>query len=206
MKERGGYQADIRGPTTHLRGPDPHRSPFVIDPEDFRAGSVALMAAQEGVPPYAAGGQVHPRAVGPEALHLRFGAGGNGLACLRGKWHEPEARHSWCRQDMAVIEVPMEALAPGEYWLEIRGFSVSYKDYMPARRLGVRVNGAELVQTRVTGNARVIMRLPDCTLVGARSVMIEIDYPVIGPAYLLGATGDARKLGIGLTDIVAYQM
>jgi hypothetical protein len=206
MKERGGYQADVRGPTTHLRGPDPHRSPFVIDPDDVRAGLAALVAAQEEAAPFAAGGQVHPRAVGPEALHLRFGAGGNGLACLRGKWHQPEARHTWCKQDKAIIEVPAAALPPAEYWLEIRGFSVSYKDYMPARRLGVTVNGRELVQTRVTGNARVIMRLPALALAGRERVTIEIDYPVIGQAYLLGAAGDARKLGIGLTDIVAYVM
>jgi hypothetical protein len=187
-----------------LRGPDPQRSPFVIDPDDVRAGLAALVAAQEGGAPLTAGSQVHPRMVGPEVLHLRFGAGGNGLACLRGKWHEPEARHTWCKQDKAIIEVPAGELPTAEYWLEIRGFSVSYRDYMPARRLGVSVNGSELVQTRVTGNARVIMRLPASLVAGRGSVTIEIDYPVIGPAYLLGAMGDVRKLGIGLTDIVAY--
>ena len=154
----------------------------------------------------AAGGQIHPRAVGPEALHLRFCAGGNGLPYLRGKWHTPEARHIWCQQDKAIIELPATHLPATDYWLEIRGFSVSYQDYMPARQLGVRLNGAELVQTWATGNARVIMHLPASLLAGRDSVTIEIDYPVIGPARLLGAVGDSRKLGFGLTDIVVYEI
>ena len=207
MKERGGYQADVRGPTTHLRGPDPHRSPFVIDAEDARAGLAALGAAREtGAAPLAAGGQIHPRAVGPELLHFRFCAGGNGLPSLRGKWHRPEARHVWCQQDKGIVELPAFNLKAGDYWLEIKGFSVSYRDYMAARRLGVRVNGSELVRTWVTGNARVIMRLPASLLAGGKFVMIEIDYKVIGPAYLLGAAGDLRKLGFGLTDVVVYDI
>jgi capsular polysaccharide biosynthesis protein len=206
MKERGGYQADIRGPTTHLRGPDPHRSPFVIDAEDARAGLAALDAAgRNGGASLAAGGQIHPRTVGPEVLHSRFCAGGNGLPSLRGKWHKPEARHVWCQQDKAIVELPTAHLQAADYWLEIRGFSVSYKDYMPARQLGVTVNGTELLQTWVTGNARVIMRLPASLLTGRESATIEILYPVLGPAYLLGATGDLRKLGFGLTDIVIYE-
>jgi len=207
MKERGGYQADIRGATTHLRGPDPHRSPFVVDPEDARAGLAALIeAGRKGDAPFAAGGQLHPRTVGPAALHLRFCAGGNGLACLRGKWHKPEPGHTWCGQDVAIVEVAAGALRPADYWLEVRGFSVSYRDYMPARRLRVMVNGTELVRTSVTGNARVIARLPAGVLAFRDGITIEIDYPVIGPAYLLGAAGDRRKLGIGLTDIVVYEI
>jgi len=207
MKERGGHQADVRGPTTHLRGADPHRSPFVVDPRDARAGLAALMAAgQQGGTPLAAGGQVHPRAVGPELRHLRFCAGGNGLPSLRGKWHRPEAQHVWCQQDQAIVELSAELLPVADYWLEIRGFSVSHRDYMPARRLGVTVNGAELVQTWVTGNARVIMRLPASLLAGRDGVTIEIDYPVIGSACLLGAAGDSRKLGFGLTDVVVYEI
>jgi hypothetical protein len=207
MKERGGYQADVRGPTTHLRGPDPHRSPFVIDAEDARAGLAALDAARETVAaPLAAGGQIHPRAVGPELLHFRFCAGGNGLPSLRGKWHKPEARHVWCQQDTAIVELLAKQLPLADYWLEIRGFSVSYKDYMPARQLGVTVNGTELVQTWVTGNARVIVRLPAVVLAVRGTLTIEIFYPVIGPACALGATGDKRKLGFGLTDIVVYEI
>jgi len=70
----------------------------------------------------------------------------------------------------------------------------------------VMVNGTELVRTSVTGNARVIARLPAGVLAFRDGITIEIDYPVIGPAYLLGAAGDRRKLGIGLTDIVVYEI
>jgi hypothetical protein len=38
------------------------------------------------------------------------------------------------------------------------------------------------------------------------TLTIEIFYPVIGPACALGATGDKRKLGFGLTDIVVYEI
>jgi capsular polysaccharide biosynthesis protein len=206
MKALGGTQADVRGPTTHLRGADPQRSPFVIDPADARAGLAALAAAgRPGAPPFQAGGQLHPRAVGRAALHLRFGAGGNGHACLRGAWHTPEADHVWCAQDTAIIEVARTKFAATDHVLEIRGISVSYRDYMPARRLGVTVNGTRLVQTHVTGNARIMMIVPAAVLAERRRLMIEIDHPVIGPATFLGASGDTRALGIGLTDVVLYE-
>jgi len=204
MKERAGYVADVRGATTHLRGADPHRSPFVIDPQDVRAGLTALMTANRGV--MSAGGQIFPRAVGEEVLRLGFGAGGNGISCLRSKFHPAEALHSWSKEDLAVIEIAGSELLVGDYYLEIRGFSVSVRDFMPARSLGVRVNGQELVRTHVTGNARVMMRVPASVLAVCAGVRIEIDYPVIGAAHFLGATGDMRKLGIGLKEIVVYRV
>lgn len=205
MKERAGHHADIRGPTTQLRGPDPHLSPFVIDPADARDGLSALNNAETpNTTPFIVAGQPQPRALGSEILHLRFAAGANGHAHLRGKWHPPEANHIWSNQDVAIIEIPPANLPKADTWLEIRGFSVSYPNHMPVRHLGVTVNGVTLAQTRVTGNVRVIAQLPKSALTGRKKIAIEIHYPRLGPAKFLGAAGDERELGIGLTDIIFY--
>jgi hypothetical protein len=206
IKQRDGSYADVRGPSTYLTENDAHLSPFVVDPADAQAGLEALVSAStEPCATITVRGQTYPRRLGPTALRLNFGSSGNGHHCLRGNWHQPEQGHVWCAEDRATIELTELPRRAAEYWLEVRGISVSNSNFMPTRSLVLSVNKLELVKTQVTGTVRIFARLPSACLIGAQALDVTIYYPTIAPAYLLGATGDSRCLGIGLTDIFLYE-
>lgn len=204
MRERQGYVADIRGPSSLQADADIHRSSFMIAPADAQDGLQALLAARAGSgAPCRAGGQAHPRRLGAERLRLGFGAHAPGRAMLHGAWHAPEANLSWCAEDVARIIIPRDTLAPGDYWLGLNGFTLTDPGRLTLHPLTLAAGGRQLLQTSVTGNLHLFVAVPSICFADD-GLHIELRLKAVGPADALGARGDPRHLGVGLTGLAVY--
>jgi hypothetical protein len=192
---------DVRGPSTLRLAADPVRSPHLIDPDDI--GQAIEAALSPATPDIMVDGQVMPRRLGKERLHVFFGKGGNAASCLNGSWSEPEATHTWSLGAKSEIVVPRNLLPPGKaFWMTIEGQGHVYPPHLPTRPMTVLIDGSEAGHFDLISLVRLFVRVH----LSHAPLRITFRHPICPSPRMMGRVEHDRPLGFGFESIRFYEV
>jgi hypothetical protein len=199
------FHADVRGISQPAPGQDIAHAKLSVDPAQLDAGIDAVRRAvteglREGVAQL--DGREVPRALGAALLRLEFSAGGTALACQRGGFFPPEGTRTWSNGPMSRLLVEHFMPPGGDVWLDISGVAFVHPPALPARLLGVAVNGVRLGDFDVAGETSLQVRIPAPLLGRGPGVGIVFHHGDCPPPKSFGGSDDGRALGFMFETVV----
>ncbi|GAA5234653.1 hypothetical protein FOZ76_20680 [Verticiella sediminum] len=143
--------------------------------------------AQGSMPPLASGAS------------LSFTEADNGGARYLGLgWSQREAWGTWSDGRHASLLLPLDRSAPRELLLDVQPL---LGENLPAQRVQVRVDGAEVADFTVTARQTVSLAVPGAPQGGVRMTRVELTLPDAARPVDIGGGEDLRRLGLGLIGL-----
>lgn len=135
--------------------------------------------------------------LGAVLADLSFGAGGNGVSCLRDGWGIPETDFVWAVRETSCIEI---ARPDGvQFSLELIGRGLGAD---PPQRVRISANGVEIGQTEFGAYLAWTLPIPRSILGTAPSLLLDLRFPKTTSPREVGFGEDDRQLGLALVRLV----
>jgi hypothetical protein len=143
------------------------------------------MAVSEALPVADAGSE----------LIIDFGRSGNSATYRRTGWAEPEPRHTWTLGRESTLELPRPATS-GDYRLILEIGPFIWQDRLPAQRLTVAVNGAEIGNFVIDRVGAVACAVPWRLIERSERIVLSLSHPDAARPADINRVPDHREIAL----------